>query len=29
LLRVLERLDDDAICEGSDFGAGLCFCGHS
>src|SRR2546422_9026626 len=29
LLRVLERLDDDAIGEGSDLGAGLCFCGHS
>src|SRR5438132_9453521 len=29
LLRVLERPDDDAIGEGSDLGAGLCFCGHS
>src|SRR6267378_7425827 len=29
LLGVLERLDDDAIREWSDLGAGLCFGGHS
>src|SRR6266550_778337 len=29
LLRVLERLDDDAIGEGSDLSAGLGFRGHS
>src|SRR5205809_1112759 len=29
LLRILERLDDDAIGKGCDLGAGLGFCCHS
>src|ERR1700687_3022960 len=29
LLGLLERLDHDAVCEGGDFGARLCFCSHN
>src|ERR1700687_5573467 len=29
LLRLLERSDHHAVCEGCDFGARLCFCSHN
>src|ERR1700716_3343429 len=29
LFGLLERSDHDAVCEGGDFGARLCFCSHN